>query len=47
MNDDGSVIKEKAIELAIADAQGDAEWTSIMKTSAETCYEKCKLMIIL
>jgi hypothetical protein len=42
INETGSVIKEKFIELTEAGANGDAKWIEVMKTGAETCHNKCK-----
>jgi hypothetical protein len=43
INEDGSVNKEKVVELAVANANGDAEWSDVMRKSAESCYEKGKI----
>jgi hypothetical protein len=43
LSENGTFINEKIVELAVACARGDEEWTGVMKTSAETCIKKCEV----
>jgi hypothetical protein len=45
LKEDGSFVNEKVVELAVAGAAGDEDWSAVMKTSAETCLKKCGYFI--
>jgi hypothetical protein len=42
LQEDGSFVNDKVVEMAVAGAAGDEDWSGVMKTSAETCLKKCK-----